>query len=76
MGQTFLWFRVKAEKDEYDRVTAGLEVGAAGNAWAKHKKDKEDERKRLNEEKVDKGNEEYNDVTMKELKSKIKTNPH
>ncbi len=31
-------FRVKAEKDEYDRVTAGLEVGAAGNAWAKYKK--------------------------------------
>ncbi len=30
--------RVKAEKDEYDRVTAGLVVGATGNAWAKYQK--------------------------------------
>ena len=65
--------RIKEEKDEYDRVTAGLEVGAAGNAWAKHLKDKEDERKRLNEEKIDKGNEEYYQIRMNEFKRKKKT---
>ena len=65
--------RVKEEKDEYDRVTAGLEVGAAGNAWAKHLKDKENERKRLNEEKIDKGNEEYYQIRMNEFKRKKKT---
>jgi hypothetical protein len=64
--------RIKEEKDEYDRVTAGLEVGAAGNAWAKHLKDKENERKRLNEEKIDKGNEEYYQIRMNEFKRKKK----
>jgi hypothetical protein len=33
--------RIKEEKDEYDRVTAGLEVGAAEKAWDKHQKNKE-----------------------------------
>jgi len=65
--------RIKEEKDEYDRVTAGLEVGAAGNAWDKHLKDKENERKRLNEEKIDKGNEEYYQIRMNEFKRKKKT---
>ena len=50
--------RVKEEQEEYKMVTAGLEVGAAGNAWAKYKKDKEVERLRIMKEKLDKYNEE------------------
>ena len=50
--------RIKEEQEEYKKVTAGLEVGAAGNAWTKYKKDKEVERLRIMKEKLDKYNEE------------------
>ncbi len=64
--------RVKEEQEEYKMVTDRLEVGAAGKAWTKHQKNKEDERKRLNEEKIDKGNEEYYQIRMNEFKRKKK----